>query len=41
LSDGLETNRVLEVVEARVNATFHQAKCGGSFVINDTLDSRQ
>jgi len=44
LTFGLETlnfNRVLEVVEVHVHAKFHQAKCGGSWVINSELDFGQ
>jgi len=37
----LKFNRVLEVVEVRVCAKCHQAKCSGSWVINSALDFGQ
>jgi len=33
----LKFNRVLENVEVHVSAKFHQAKCSGSWVINNEL----
>jgi len=37
----LRFNMVLEVVKVHVCATFHQAKCSGSWVINSALDFGQ